>query len=130
MVNNHFQLIGHLVQDCQERQTKNSQKRLYVTRIAVKDREETLFFNLKIWGELGTRFSDWVKKGDKVIVEGRISYREVESVTDRGDFKTVYYDFIVNSFEMMSKREKETSQTRPEPNALTDEDFTEEDCPF
>lgn len=127
MVNNHVQLIGRIAKDVTEVQTSNNQRRLFKTHIAVKEKDDTLFFSLKVWGELGERFQSWIKKGDKVIVEGRLTQRIVESITDRGTFKNAYYDVIVTSFEQMTKKEEETA--RPAPDSLGDE-LEQDDCPF
>ena len=41
--------------------------------------EEVDFFNVSAWRDLGERVSNYTKKGDPVLVEGRLQYRTWEA---------------------------------------------------
>ena len=82
------QVLGNLTRDPELRQTPNG---VNVCNFAVatnrkwrgKDsdelREETEFHNIVVWGDLAIEVSEKIKKGNKVLVTGRISNRGWET---------------------------------------------------
>jgi single-strand DNA-binding protein len=68
-----------------------------VNRIRSKKTEAVDFFNVSAWRELGERIANYKKKGDPILVEGRLQYRTwqapdgakrstVDVVADRAQF--------------------------------------------
>jgi len=51
---------------------------LAVNRVFSKN-DEVDFFNVSAWRELGERVANYKKKGDPVLVEGRLQYRTWEA---------------------------------------------------
>jgi single-strand DNA-binding protein len=48
---------------------------LAVDRVRSKDREAVDFFDVSAWRELGENVANHKRKGDPVLVEGRLQYR-------------------------------------------------------
>jgi single-strand DNA-binding protein len=51
---------------------------LAVNRVFSKN-DEVDFFNISAWRDLGERVANYTKKGDPVLVEGRLQYRTWEA---------------------------------------------------
>ncbi len=78
------------------------------TNRSYKDRvgdqqEETEWHHLTFFGRLAEVAEEWVHKGDRLYVEGRIQSRERED--DEGRARR-YYDIIVNELVMLGSTEK------------------------
>ena len=75
---NRVVLAGNLTRDPDLRFTQQgvpvASFSLAVNRIKSKS-EAVDFFNLSAWRELGERVANYKKKGDPVLVEGRLQYR-------------------------------------------------------
>ena len=59
---------------------------------------KTLFFNVKLFGETGAKISQNVKKGDRVIISGRLSVNEYKGKT--------YVDIVAEQVERVHKKEE------------------------
>ncbi len=79
---NRVVLAGNLVRDPELRFTANGVPvcsfSLAVNRVRSKD-EAVDFFNVSAWRELGETIANWKKKGDPILVEGRLQYRTWET---------------------------------------------------
>ncbi len=79
---NRVVLAGNLVRDPELRFTSNGVPvcsfSLAVNRVRSKD-EAVDFFNVSAWRELGETIANWKKKGDPILVEGRLQYRTWET---------------------------------------------------
>jgi single-strand DNA-binding protein len=90
MYNNRITVKGNLTKDPVFKQIGEDNKSLAEMRIAVtdkigRDKEETLFIDVDAWGYNADYAKNCdFKKGDKVIVEGRLRSREW---TDQNDSK-------------------------------------------
>jgi single-strand DNA-binding protein len=75
-------LAGNLTRDPELRFTQSGTPvcgfGLAVNRVFSKN-EEVDFFNVSAWRELGERVANYKKKGDPVLVEGRLQYRTWEA---------------------------------------------------
>src|SRR4028118_1191580 len=83
MVNfNWVMLAGNLVRDPELRFTSNGIPvcgfSIAVNRVRSKD-EAADFFNISAWRELGETIATHKKKGDPILVEGRLQYRTWEA---------------------------------------------------
>jgi single-strand DNA-binding protein len=98
---NRVVLAGNLTKDPELRVTQNGVPvcnfPIAVNRISSKKSEAVDFFNVSCWRELGERVANYKKKGDPILVEGRLQYRTwqapdgtkrsaVEVVADRVQF--------------------------------------------
>ncbi len=83
MVNfNRVMLAGNLVRDPELRVTQNGVPvcsfSIAVNRVRSKS-EAVDFFNVSAWRELGETVANYKKKGDPILVEGRLQYRTWEA---------------------------------------------------
>ena len=83
MVNfNRVMLAGNLVRDPELRFTSNGipvcSFSMAVNRVRSKS-EAVDFFNVSAWRELGETIANYKKKGDPILVEGRLQYRSWEA---------------------------------------------------
>lgn len=100
-------LSGHLTRDPETRVTQDGQTTITRFSIAVdRNREEADFLNVTTFGKTAEFAEKYLRKGQKVIVEGRI---RAEQYTDRdGQKKTSFY-IIGDRLEPCEKK-----QTEPE----------------
>lgn len=78
-------VVGNLVKDPEEKDF-GSNKNVTKIRVACTDRipdgdggwkdGDTAFYNVSAWRNLGKHVASTLKKGDKVIVQGRMKYSE------------------------------------------------------
>ncbi len=75
---NRVVLVGNLTRDPELRFTQNgvpvANFSIAVNRVHSKS-EAVDFFNVSCWQELGERVANYKKKGDPILVEGRLQYR-------------------------------------------------------
>ncbi|MCA1838475.1 MAG: single-stranded DNA-binding protein [Actinobacteria bacterium] len=98
---NRVVLGGNLTRDPELRFTQNGVPvcsfSIAVNRVRPKNSEAVDFFNVSAWRELGETVANYKKKGDPILVEGRLQYRSwqaqdgvkrsaVEVVADRVQF--------------------------------------------
>ncbi len=96
---NRFQFLGRLTRDPEIRVMQNSNNKVINFTLAVNRRfadangeRKTDFFNLIAFGKLAEFFGKYYKKGQQVLVEGRIQTRSYE---DKDGLKKYATDFIV-----------------------------------
>ncbi|MDQ3833358.1 MAG: single-stranded DNA-binding protein [Actinomycetota bacterium] len=79
---NRVVLAGNLTRDPELRFTNNGipvcQFGLAVNRVRSKN-EEVDFFDITAWRELGETIANYKKKGDPILVEGKLQYRTWEA---------------------------------------------------
>src|ERR687885_3035656 len=79
---NRVVLAGNLTRDPELRFTNNGipvcEFGLAVNRVRSKS-EEVDFFDITAWRELGETIANYKKKGDPILVEGRLQYRTWEA---------------------------------------------------
>jgi len=111
---NKFQFMGRLTRDPETRVLPNSTTQVTNFSIAVNRRfadqngeRKTDFFNLTAFGKLAEFCSKYYRKGQQVLVEGRIQNR---SWDDQNGQKRYATDFIVeNAYFADSRREGDGS---------------------
>ena len=87
MLSNNVTLIGNLGSDIELRQLKSGQTvgnvNIAVTRTytskAGDTTKETSWFRLVVWAQQAERMAERLRKGDKVLVEGRLQSRSYEA---------------------------------------------------
>jgi len=93
MADNNITLVGNLTKDPELRFTANG-RAVASFGIAVGRRyqvngewkEQTSFFNVSVWGDLGENAAASLSKGNRIVVTGRLEQREY--TTREGDKRT------------------------------------------
>lgn len=109
---NKFQFMGRLTRDPETRVIPNSDTQVTTFSLAVNRRfadqngeRKTDFFNLTAFGKLAEFCSKYYRKGQQVLVEGRIQNR---SWDDQNGQKRYATDFIIeNAYFADSRREND-----------------------
>ena len=107
---NKFQFLGRLTKDPEVRYTANTNSQVTVFPLAVNRRfasqngeRQTDFFNLTAFGKTAEFCSKYYKKGQQVLVEGRIQNRTWEDQNGQRRYAT---DFIIeNAYFADSRRD-------------------------
>jgi single-strand DNA-binding protein len=110
-------IIGNLGRDPEMRYTPGGQA---VTQFSVatnrnyqKDGEwqsETEWFRVVVWGDRGERAAEYLRKGHKVYVEGRIQTRQWE---DQSGNKRYTTELIANRVTTLERRDREDGPPSP-----------------
>lgn len=129
---NKFQFLGRLTKEPEVRYTANTNSQVTVFTLAVNRRyvsqngeREVDFFNLTSFGKTAEFCSKYYKKGQQVLVEGRIQNRTWED--DKGQ-KRYATDFIVEQcyFADSNKNTNDTQESASDFVTVKDD----EDLPF
>ena len=115
---NRFQFLGRLTKDPEVRIMPNSNNKVTNFTLAVNRRftdangeRKTDFFNLIAFGKLAEFCEKYYRKGQQVLVEGRIQTRSYE---DKDGLKKYATDFIVDQgYFADSRRDQATSEEVP-----------------
>ena len=133
---NKCMVIGNLGKDPEMRYTPSGQA---VTQVSVasnrnyKDgdgewQSETEWFRVVIWGEQAERFAEYLRKGHKVYVEGRIQTRQWEDQTGNKRYTT---ELIASRYQSLERKEREDGGGPQEPAAQTKSQANDfDDLPF
>jgi single-strand DNA-binding protein len=111
---NKIMLIGNLGRDPEMNYTPNgtaiakfSLAVNRVTKSATGERqEETEWFYIVAWQQLAERCSTYLKKGQKVFIEGRLSTRKY---TDRNGVERTAVEVIANDMEFLTPKDRQGS---------------------
>ena len=111
---NKFQLMGRLTRDPETRVIPNSNTQVTTFSLAVNRRfadqngeRKTDFFNLTAFGKLAEFCSKYYRKGQQVLVEGRIQNRTWDDQNGQRRYAT---DFIIeNAYFADSRRDSDAS---------------------
>lgn len=124
---NNIILIGRLTKDPDLRYTPNGKAvcsfTLAVDRPYSGDKKEADFINIVVWNKVGENCAQYLSKGRKAAVQGRLQIRSYEDDNGKRHYVT---EVIANSVEFLEWGEKKS----------TDDDFGIEvnlddaDCPF
>lgn len=135
---NKFQFLGRLTKEPEVRYTANNNTQVTTFPLAVNRRfvqqgmeRQSDFFNLTAFGKTAEFCSKYFKKGQQVLVEGRIQNRSYE---DQAGVKKYVTDFIIeNTYFADGKRETGES-AEAVPNSSETGDFVTidetEELPF
>ena len=143
-------LIGHVGKDPEIRYTNNGKAKAsfsLATSDSWKDQsgtaqEKTVWHNIVAWDRVAEIFSQYVKKGSKIYIEGRIDNR---SYDDKDGVKKYISEIVVTDFIFLDSKGTDRSengdrsyggspQHSPEPMAAPAGDFDQSvpdsDLPF
>jgi single-strand DNA-binding protein len=126
---NRVVLLGRLTKDPEVKKT-SSGKSVASFSLAVSDRynrDKTDFINCVAWEKTADYLGNYVKKGNLIAVEGRISTRNY----DGSDGKKVYITEVVcESVQGLERNDQPKPSNEPKPWQQYTPEPTEEDLPF
>lgn len=112
---NRFQFLGRLTKDPETRYTPNTNTQVTTFSIAVNRRfldkngeRQADFFNLTAYGKMAEFCSKYYRKGQQVLVEGRIQNRTWE---DQSGAKRYATDYIVEQAYFADSKRDNASNT-------------------
>lgn len=89
---------------------------------------ETEWFNITAWNQLAEICSQYLKKGQKVYIEGRLTQRRY---TDKNGVERTAVDVIVNDMEMLTPKSQSTSSSSGSDTFLDEDGLGDlDDHPF
>jgi len=105
---NNVQLIGNLGQDIEFREfdTGNTKTNFslathdYYTNKEGEKSEDTQWHNIVAWGKLAVWMSESLKKGDHVLVKGKLTYRKYIDQTGNTKYMT---EIVASEFMKLSE---------------------------
>ena len=112
---NRVQLIGNLGQD-PEIKTPDSGKKVAKFTLATNDAyknsdgqkiEETMWHNIVAWNGLADRASKYLKKGNEVVVNGRLVYRTYD---DKNGVTKYITEIVLNEILLLRSAKKDDSK--------------------
>ena len=135
---NKFQFMGRLTRDPESRVLPNSNTPVTTFSIAVNRRfadangeRKTDFFNLTAFGKLADFCAKYYRKGQQVLVEGRI---QNSSWDDQNGQKRYATDFIIENAYFADSRRDQTMTNEEVPSSSMDGEFITvddtDDLPF
>jgi single-strand DNA-binding protein len=132
---NKIMLIGNLGRDPEMNYTPNgtaiakfSLAVNRVTKSATGERqEETEWFNIVAWQQLAERCSTYLKKGQKVFIEGRLSTRKY---TDKNGVERTAVEVIASDMEFLTPKDRQASASSSDILSGDDSLGDLEDHPF
>jgi single-strand DNA-binding protein len=113
---NKIMLIGNLGKDPELNYTNSgvafARFSLAVNRVTKSStgerQEETEWFNVVAWRQLAETCSNYLHKGSKVFIEGRVQQRKY---TDRNGVERTAFDVVANDMEMLTPKSAQTSSS-------------------
>ena len=110
---NRVVLAGNLTRDPELRFTSNGVPvcsfSIAVNRVRSKE-EAVDFFNVSAWRELGEIVANYKKKGDSILVEGRLQYRTWEA---QDDTKRSAVDVVADGIQFLSRSQNPQTDEVP-----------------
>ncbi|MCL5267299.1 MAG: single-stranded DNA-binding protein [Bacteroidetes bacterium] len=89
--------------------------------------ERTTWHNLVVWGKLAEIAAEYLKKGRKIYVEGRLQYRDYE---DKSGNKRYVTEIVVNDLVMLGSRQDGGEREESMPGAPPAVSEEKDDLPF
>mgnify|MGYP002682084106 CR=1 FL=1 len=119
---NRVHLIGNTGKDPEIRTTGSGKKVAsfsLATSESYKDHSgqkvtETQWHNIKAWGNLAEVAEKYVRKGQLLYIEGKVTY---SSYDDKDGNKKYVTEIIASNFQMLGGKKTDDVATRPEPQS-------------
>ena len=112
---NRVVLAGNLTRDPELRVTQNGVAvcdfPIAVNRIGSKKSEAVDFFNVSCWRALGERVANYKKKGDPILVEGRLQYRTWQAPDGT---KRSAVEVVADRMQFLSRAQNPQAQNNPQ----------------
>ena len=77
-----------------------------VSKVGGERKEETEWFNITVFNQLAEVCNNYLKKGQKVFLEGRVQQRKY---TDKNGVERTSVDVIVSDMEMLTPKSQQPS---------------------
>jgi single-strand DNA-binding protein len=146
-------LIGNLSRDVELRYTPSgtaiakfglATNRTYRDKTTNENKQEVMFIDVSVWGKAGENVNQYLKKGSKVLVEGRLT---LSQWTDQNGQKRSKHEIMAESVKFLdtkkdnqqnnqggSYQQPQQPQTQAQPqqpqNSVPEIDIDDEDIPF
>ena len=136
---NKVQLIGNLTKDIELKNTTNGKvvgkgsiatNRSYIDQAGQKQ-TITQFHNFVVWNKQAETLAKWTKKGNKIYLEGEITYRDY---TGQDGIKKYFTEIVISGFEFLPNGQRpagdrdERDQSNGNPHvASREEDWGNQD---
>lgn len=105
---NKFIAVGNLVSN-PEFKINESGKKIGKLRLAINsfsDKEETVFLNVMYFDNLAESCQKWLQKGSKILVDGRLCYRNIESDGTNKD----YFYIVARNIEFLKNTKEKINE--------------------
>ena len=118
---NKAMIIGNLGRDPEMRYTPNGQAVTQFTVAVNRNykgqsgewQEETEWFRVVVWGQQAERAAEYLRKGNKVYIEGRLQTRQWEDQSGQKRYTTELVANQVTNLERRSRDESEEGAAAP-----------------
>ena len=118
---NKAMIIGNLGRDPEMRYTPNGQAVTQFTVAVNRNyknqagewQEETEWFRVVVWGQQAERAAEYLRKGNKVYVEGRLQTRQWEDQSGQKRYTTELVANQVTNLERRTRDESEDAAAAP-----------------
>jgi single-strand DNA-binding protein len=84
-----------------------------------ESRDETQWFNIVAWDQLAERCTQYLHKGSKVYVEGRMTSRKY---TNKDGIEVTAWEAVINDMQMLTPRSAEGGQGQRDSGDISDVD--------
>ena len=121
---NNVQLLGRLTKDVELRVSKKSEKKFAYFTLAVPNGEDAMFIDCVAFDKLAETIEKYVKKGNRLLVEGSIN---VSTYEDKDGNNRKSTNVFVNKITFIESAKKEDDK-KSSKKSKKDED--DEDLPF
>src|SRR3712207_7316305 len=112
---NRVVLAGNLTRDPELRFTQEgvpvASFSIAVNRVRSKSEAAVDFFNVSCWRELGETVANYKKKGDPILVEGRLKYRTWQAPDGT---KRSAVDVVADRVQFLSRAQNPQAQNNPQ----------------
>lgn len=122
---NKVTLIGNLTRDPETKEVNGNKVARFglATNYAWKDKktgekkEDVVFHNVSAWNGLGEVAGKWLKKGNKVFIEGRVNNRSYE----KDGVKKNYSEVVAKNMIMLSGKAAKSEKSAKEAEVVEEE---------
>lgn len=121
---NNVQLLGRLTKDVELRVSQKSKKKFAYFTLAVPNGEDAMFIDCVAFDKLAETIEKYVKKGNRLLVEGSIN---VSTYEDKDGNNRKSTNVLVNKITFIESAKKEDDK-KSSKKSKKDED--DEDLPF
>lgn len=121
---NNVQLLGRLTKDVELRVSQKSKKNFAYFTLAVQNGEDAMFIDCVAFDKLAETIEKYVKKGNRLLVEGSIN---VSTYVDKDGNNRKSTNVFVNKITFIESTKKEDDK-KSSKKSKKDED--DEDLPF
>ena len=122
---NKVALVGNLTADPEYKELQEDRK-VCKLRIALNGfkKDEVVYVDIDAWGKLASVCNEYLTKGSKVAVDGRLAFNQWE--TKEGEKRQKLF-VVADQIDFMFPKDGSKTSSRPQPKQEVEED---DDVPF